>query len=115
MRRHLLFLGTAALAVASCTPKARDFDGTGGQGGAGATSSSTIASATSTSSSVGSGGGCTAVTPCQGNIYQCGDCIDNDGDGLIDADDPECTGACDNAEQGFFIDMMVATGTTSAI
>jgi hypothetical protein len=41
------------------------------------------------------------VATCQGKTYQCGDCIDNDGDGLIDSKDPDCLGACDNNERGF--------------
>lgn len=41
------------------------------------------------------------VTPCQGHVYQCGDCIDNDGDGLVDSMDPDCLGACQNNETGF--------------
>ncbi len=45
-------------------------------------------------------GGCHPVT-CQGHQYQCGDCMDNDGDGLIDAYDPNCLGPCDNNESGF--------------
>jgi hypothetical protein len=35
---------------------------------------------------------------CLAHIYSCGDGVDNDGDGLVDSDDPECTGACDNDE-----------------
>jgi len=53
----------------------------------------------------GSGGGVAhacQVTACQGQPYQCGDCIDNDGDGLIDSDDPDCTGPCDNTEDSYF-------------
>ncbi|APR87552.1 hypothetical protein A7982_12901 [Minicystis rosea] len=42
------------------------------------------------------------VTTCQGHVYQCGDCIDNDGDGLVDAEDPECLGPCDNTENGYY-------------
>jgi hypothetical protein len=38
---------------------------------------------------------------CQGKLYQCGDCMDNDGDGLIDSEDPDCLGACQNNEAGF--------------
>jgi hypothetical protein len=38
------------------------------------------------------------VTQCQNHVYQCGDCMDNDGDGRIDADDPDCLGPCDNSE-----------------
>jgi hypothetical protein len=33
--------------------------------------------------------------------YECGDCIDNDADGLTDAEDPECLGPCDNTENSF--------------
>ncbi len=40
-------------------------------------------------------------TSCQGKTYECGDCIDNDEDGLIDANDPDCWGPCDNNESGF--------------
>jgi hypothetical protein len=42
------------------------------------------------------------IAACQGHIYQCGDLIDNDGDGLIDSDDPDCLGPCDNTEAGFY-------------
>jgi len=72
---------------------------TGGSGGTVATGGNAA-----TSGAV-SGGGTTQVcapTACQGQIYQCGDCIDNDGDGLIDAQDPDCTGPCDNTEDSYF-------------
>lgn len=39
-------------------------------------------------------------TACRGQLYACGDCIDNDADGGIDAQDPECLGPCDDDEQG---------------
>jgi hypothetical protein len=39
--------------------------------------------------------------PCLGAIYECGDCEDNDGDGFIDDEDPNCLGPCDNNEAGF--------------
>jgi hypothetical protein len=38
---------------------------------------------------------------CNGQIYACSDGKDNDGDGLIDAQDPECMGPCDNDEGSF--------------
>ena len=38
---------------------------------------------------------------CQGFVFACGDTLDNDGDGLVDAADPDCAGACDNAEDTF--------------
>jgi hypothetical protein len=41
------------------------------------------------------------ITTCQGHLYECGDCIDNDGDCLIDMNDPNCWGPCDNNESGW--------------
>jgi hypothetical protein len=38
---------------------------------------------------------------CEGDLRECGDCIDNDGDGFIDDEDPNCLGPCDNNEEGF--------------
>ena len=38
---------------------------------------------------------------CFGVVMACGDGQDNDGDKLIDAVDPECTGPCDNDEGSF--------------
>lgn len=37
-------------------------------------------------------------TTCAGKLLECGDCLDNDGDGKTDARDPECLGPCDNTE-----------------
>ena len=39
---------------------------------------------------------------CQGMLNECGNCLDDDGDGLIDSDDPDCLGACDNNEGGLY-------------
>jgi hypothetical protein len=35
---------------------------------------------------------------CQGKIYECGDCVDNDNDGKTDMNDVGCLGPCDNTE-----------------
>ena len=45
-------------------------------------------------------GPCTPA-PCAGMVWQCGNCLDDDMDGLFDAQDPDCTGACDNNESGY--------------
>ncbi len=37
-------------------------------------------------------------TVCDGHLLECGDCMDNDGDGVVDPRDPECLGPCDNTE-----------------
>jgi hypothetical protein len=41
------------------------------------------------------------VRYCDGKIYACGDCLDNDGDGLVDTQDTECLGACDDLENSY--------------
>lgn len=52
---------------------------------------------------IGAGGsGACVVSECQGHVYQCGDCIDNDGDSLIDSMDDECLGPCDNTEDSYY-------------
>jgi hypothetical protein len=38
---------------------------------------------------------------CGNDLYECGDCEDNDGDGKADAGDPECVGPCDDDESEF--------------
>jgi hypothetical protein len=38
------------------------------------------------------------ITTCDNHLTECGDCIDNDGDGETDSMDPECLGPCDNTE-----------------
>ena len=50
-------------------------------------------------------GGCgnfCQVSTCQGKVYQCGDCLDNDGDCAVDSADTQCLGPCDNTEGSFF-------------
>lgn len=38
------------------------------------------------------------ITECDGHLLECGDCEDNDEDGLVDSHDRECLGPCDNTE-----------------
>jgi hypothetical protein len=53
-------------------------------------------------STPGSDAGPCQIATCQGKTYACGDCIDNDGDGLVDSQDPDCLGPCDNTEESYF-------------
>jgi hypothetical protein len=48
------------------------------------------------------GTGICYITPCQGKVYACGNCVDDDGDGLVDTYDPDCLGPCQNNEAGFY-------------
>jgi hypothetical protein len=52
--------------------------------------------------SSGVGGPPTEIATCLGMVYQCGDLQDNDADGLIDSQDPDCLGPCDNTEDSYF-------------
>jgi hypothetical protein len=38
---------------------------------------------------------------CNGKLWGCGDCIDNDNDGKVDAEDVECVNPCDDDEGSF--------------
>ena len=46
----------------------------------------------------GCGNFCQVKACTNGNVYECGDCIDNDGDCGIDGKDTQCLGPCDNTE-----------------
>lgn len=54
-------------------------------------------------------GSCVNVA-CGGRVYQCGNCLDDDGDGLGDYRDADCLGPCDNTESGF--DLGIPGGDT---
>jgi len=59
------------------------------------------------------GGGLPAPTeeaPCGNQLYDCGDLIDNDNDGLIDYQDPDCLGPCDNTEDSYYPDLPGQSG-----
>jgi hypothetical protein len=112
---------TVSIALAfSCGGDDGDVEGSGdGTGGAAPADGGGVAASTSTGGSawdptgdggpvnVGDGGVevtddhgtfiCYPTT-CAGKLLQCGDCVDNDGDGLIDWRDRECLGPCDNTE-----------------
>src|SRR5258706_9079200 len=82
--------------------------GTGGvAGGTGTGASGGVAGGTGTGATgtgaTGTGGntGCVVAT-CQGHVYACGNCIDDDGDGFIDMQDPDCLGPCHNAENTYY-------------
>lgn len=76
--------------------------GTAGGTGVGGNGGSTGAAGGSGTGGTMWGDGGIVVVPCQNQVYACADTIDNDGDGLIDWQDPDCLGPCHNSESTFF-------------
>lgn len=74
--------------------------GSGADGGVTAGTGGTSSGGTSSGGSAGAGG--CQVTKCQSHVRACGDCIDNDGDGKTDMNDPDCLGPCHNAENTYY-------------
>ena len=80
--------------------------GAAGGGGGGAASGGLQLGGLSSSGTAGGGqandGGAPACVKalCRGKEYQCGNCDDDDGDGVVDALDPDCLGPCDDDELG---------------
>jgi hypothetical protein len=104
MRPHhaLVVLAIAGLPTwmaASCSDSNNADGSAGTESGSGASSGQGGSAAQYTS---GVGGPPTVIAECQGHVYQCGDLTDNDRDGLIDYQDPDCLGPCDNTEDSYF-------------
>jgi hypothetical protein len=79
---------------------------TSGDGSTGTTGGMPGTSGGSTGTSGDASGGTTGGSvpmpvACEGKIWECGDGIDNDGDGAIDGGDKECTSPCDDRENSF--------------
>lgn len=87
-------------------------EGTASQGGTGGATATTTgindANTTTTSTSSGGTAGAAGAPECiprscgGGPPYACGNCLDDDDDGLIDADDPDCLGPCQNNELSYY-------------
>lgn len=108
-------IGLGLGGVSACGTAAKhDAGGTGGVGGGNGTGGSGVGG---TGYAIGPDGGQVQVDPngqtvtddlgtftcyqitCEGHLLACGDCVDNNDDGLIDSHDPECLGPCDNTEE----------------
>ena len=71
-----------------------------------------IGGASGVAGAAGSGGSLDCVErKCKNQLLLCGDCKDNDFDGLIDAADDECLGPCDNTEDSYNGDIPGQTNT----
>lgn len=125
------FLTVAGFAFIACGDESNTTTGTEGSGAAASGGSGTANGGSSTNANGGStanggsgtsnggagganGGGSAAggnaaggqgqglqAAPCGNQTYDCGDQQDNDGDGLIDSDDPDCLGPCDDTEDSY--------------
>lgn len=100
--RVAMLVGLAAPVVGACIEdvdlgKLEAGSAAAGGGGLGLGGTAAIAGAPGAAGA----GGCEPAT-CSGKIYACGDCIDNDMDGFVDADDSQCLGPCDATEDSFF-------------
>ncbi len=99
--------GQAGAAASGAAGRGSGGAGAIGAGGSGGTKVSGVGG-TAPSGAAGSNaglGGTSGATGAGGatkvGVTQCNDGIDNDGDGLIDTADPECTGPLDNDESSF--------------
>ena len=72
--------------------------GFGGMLGSGGGAGNATGGTAGSGASGGTSTGCFPALCPDGNSYACGDCIDNDDDGLVDHQDPECLGPCDGTE-----------------
>jgi hypothetical protein len=84
--------------------------GSGGMAGSSAVGGSSGTSLGGTAGVSGTGGAECHVTFCQGKVYECGNCIDDDGDGAIDSDDVYCSGPCDASESSYAIGIREGNG-----
>jgi hypothetical protein len=117
-RTGYLLLAGLSLAIFVATACSDESAEVGGPGGTATASGS----GGSTSSGTAGGGGGTAgsgnfIPPpptekayCLNQLYECGDLEDNDGDGLIDYQDPDCLGPCDNTEDSYYPDLPGESG-----
>jgi hypothetical protein len=83
-------------------PGTGDGPGTGSDSGSDGSTDATNGSSSDGSSDGGTTGEPVCVqTECGGQLYECGDCQDNDRDGGADQFDVECVSPCDDDESSF--------------
>ncbi len=96
-------LAVAAL-LCACSDRIKigqEFPLTGGAGGETAAGGAATSGGGAADATNGGAPNC-QITTCQGKVYRCGNCDDDDMDGLTDSADPECTGPCDDTEDSYF-------------
>lgn len=115
--RRLLFSSVLLLVFAGCGEENGGADagggrdgsttgmdsGTGGSDGGGTGTDSGTTGGTDGGIGTWDGNVTGGIVPCQGHIYQCGNGMDDDSDGVADDMDPDCLGPCDNNEGGYYL------------
>jgi hypothetical protein len=109
-RRTLGLVTLLAFAVAAACGGDSDDAGSGGSANGGSSSGGASgagggADGSAGTGATGTGGGFNpdgGISQCQSHVYECGDTLDNDNDGLTDANDPDCLGPCDNTEGSYY-------------
>ncbi len=98
--RHLrlfLFITSVPLVLSCGDAEHVNLDGDAGPGGAGDGGGGAVGTDAGIDGDAGTWGG-----PCDPqSSAQCNNCVDDDGDGLVDGDDPHCSGPRDDDEQTF--------------
>ena len=112
--------GTAGSGATASTSSGTAGSGNGSTGGSGGGATGGAGGASSSSGTGGTGawapdGGGFVMTTCVNQIYLCGDTLDNDGDGLIDYQDPDCLGPCDNSEDGLSLNIPGGDGPACTV
>lgn len=82
--------------------------GAGGSAGTAAGRATAGGSAGDAGGAAGSAGAAACVVAHCGNRpepYRCGNCLDDDGDGAVDAADGQCLGPCDDSEDSYLLDL----------
>src|SRR5262245_51269925 len=93
----------AALSEADGAPPGGALDGATDRSDAAGPPADAASDATTPEAGGPDRGQCAPVNCFTGRPPVCGDCIDNDGDGLTDLDDHECTHPCDGTEDSFSV------------
>ena len=102
--------GTTESSGSSMSSNVGGAGGTGTAGGAGTAGGTTGTAGGGGAGAWGPDGGGFGPVQCLNQTYLCGNGIDDDGDGLIDWQDPECLGPCDNSETGLNVDIPGGAG-----
>jgi hypothetical protein len=81
--------------------------GESGTAGSGGSSAGRAGAGAGAGATAGAGAAACEVAHCgnRAEPYRCGNCLDDDNDGVIDAADGHCLGPCDDSEDSYLLDL----------